>query len=209
MPARPPMPTASSPPTLAELKAARYTPVAIGLHWLLALLILGALGLGLYMTGLPFSPQRVRFYSWHKWTGIAILLLSAVRLLWRLGHPPPGVPDFVLAAMPRWQRTGRTISHRLMYLLFFAVPLLGWAQSSALGVPVVWFGVLPLPDFVPVDRALAEQWLQPLHRAGAYLLAAVSVLHVAAVVKHQWIARDGLLRRMWPGPSSTSRKPNA
>ena len=128
-------------------------------------------------------------------TVVAILLLSAVRLLWRLGHPPPGLPGFVRAAMPRWQRAGRTASHRLMYLLFFAVPLLGWAQSSALGVPVVWFGVLPLPDFVPKDHDLGEL-LESVHAWLAYGLAALVLAHVAGALKHQFIDHDGLLSRM-------------
>ena len=85
-----------------------------------------------------------------------------------------------------------------MYALFFAVPLLGWAYSSAAGFPVVWFGVWPLPDFVPASPALAEM-LKPLHMLAAYSLAGLIVLHIAAALKHQWIDRDGLLARMLPG----------
>ncbi|SFP85024.1 cytochrome b [Variovorax sp. 770b2] len=178
----------------------RYGTVAIVLHWLLAAMIVGSLGVGLYMTGLPFSPQRIKLYNWHKWAGVTILLLSALRLLWRLANRPPPVPAQVLAAMPRWQFAGLRASHALMYLLFFAVPLAGWAYTSALGIPVVWFGVLPLPDFVPVDKDLAEAILKPLHKGSAYTLAAVALLHTAAALKHHWIDRDGLLERMWPGP---------
>ena len=61
----------------------------MALHWLLALMILASLGVGLYMTGLPFSPQRLQLYNWHKWAGVTILVLSALRLLWRLTHRPP------------------------------------------------------------------------------------------------------------------------
>jgi cytochrome b561 len=187
-------------PVAADPRSLRYGTVAIVLHWLLAAMIVGSLGVGLYMTGLPFSPQRIKLYNWHKWAGITILVLSAVRLLWRLVHRPPAVPARVLAAMPRWQLAGLRISHTLMYLLFFAVPLLGWAYTSALGIPVVWFGVLPLPDFVPVDKDFAEAILKPLHQGSAFTLAGVALLHVAAALKHHWIDRDGLLKRMWPGP---------
>ena len=82
--------------------------------------------------------------------------------------------------------------------LFFAVPLVGWAYSSAAGFPVVWFGVVPLPDFVSPDKALAEA-IKPWHGRLAWLLALLVVVHVAAVVKHQWVDRDGLLWRMLPG----------
>ena len=67
--------------------SASYTLVAIALHWLLALLIVGSLSLGLYMSDLPFSPTRLKLYNWHKWAGVTILALSALRLLWRLPKP--------------------------------------------------------------------------------------------------------------------------
>jgi len=86
----------------------------------------------------------------------------------------------------------------LLYGLFFAVPLSGWAYSSAAGFPIVWFGVLPLPDWVPVNKGLADALLKPLHNAFAYALAACVVLHVAATLKHQLVDRDGLFWRMWP-----------
>jgi cytochrome b561 len=173
--------------------AARYTPTAIALHWLLALLILGTLAVGLYMTSLPFSVQRLKLFNWHKWAGVVILLLSAARLLWRLTHRPPAA-----AAMPAWQQRLAHAVHGLLYALFFAVPLAGWAYSSASGFPIVLFGVLPLPDFVPVDRALADV-LKLTHQGLAYALGALVLLHVAGALKHQFIDRDGLLRRMWPG----------
>lgn len=174
--------------------AARYSTPAIVLHWLLALMIIGSLGVGLYMTELPMSVQRLKLYNWHKWAGVTILVLSALRLLWRLTHRPPAdVP------MPTWQARAAHGAHVAMYLLFFAVPLTGWAYSSAAGFPVVWFGVLPLPDFVPSgDKALAEA-IKPFHEATALALGAIVLLHVAGALKHHFIDRDGLLARMGVG----------
>jgi cytochrome b561 len=197
---------AETPADPRNLRDLRYGPVAMALHWLLAVMIVGSLGVGLYMTGLPLSPARIKLYNWHKWAGVTILLLSALRLVWRLRHAPPPLPLPAAAAMPRWQRTGYRASHALMYLLFLAVPLFGWAYSSALGFPVVWFGVLPLPDFMPVDKELAEAVLKPLHKGSAFTLAAVALLHVAAVLKHHWIDRDGILKRMWPAPRKESTR---
>jgi cytochrome b561 len=168
----------------------RYTGPAIVLHWLLALALLGSFCVGLYMSDLPFSPLRLKLYNWHKWAGISILALSLLRLLWRLAHRPPAD-----VAMPRWQRVAAHGTHRLMYGLFFAVPLAGWAYSSAAGFPVVVFGVLPLPDFVPADKALAEA-IKPWHGYLAFTLAGLSGLHVAGAIKHQFVDRDGLLDRM-------------
>ncbi len=176
----------------------RYTTTAIVLHWVLGLAIVGMFAVGLYMTSLPFSPQRLKLYNWHKWAGMTVLTLSALRLLWRLTHRPPELPARVAAAMPRWQHIAHHSTHHLLYALFFIVPLLGWAYSSAAGFPIVWFGVLQLPDLVAADKALAEA-LKPWHGWAAYALAALVVLHVAAAWKHQLIDRDGLISRMLPG----------
>jgi len=169
-----------------------YTRTAMALHWLLALALLGSFAVGLYMADLPFSPQRLKLFNWHKWAGVAILVLSALRLGWRLMHrPPPELPA------PAWQLRAAQLAHGAFYLLFFAVPLVGWAYSSAAGFPIVWFGVLPLPDFVGPDKALAEA-IKPWHGALAWALAALVVLHVAAALKHHFIDHDGLLQRMLP-----------
>jgi cytochrome b561 len=82
--------------------------------------------------------------------------------------------------------------------LFFLVPLIGWAYSSAAGFPIVVFGVLPLPDFVPADKALADL-IKPFHELSAFALIGLAGLHIAAALKHQWIDRDGLVNRMLPG----------
>jgi cytochrome b561 len=173
----------------------RYSRGAIALHWLMAVLIVGNFCLGTYMADLPVSVQRLKLFNYHKWTGATILALAALRLLWRLTHqPPPPFPG------PRWQQHAAEAVHRGLYVLFFAVPLAGWAYSSATGFPVVWFGVLPLPDFVPKDRALAEI-LKDVHATLAWVLAGFVAVHFAAAMKHTLIDRDGLLHRMLPGPA--------
>lgn len=174
----------------------RYTPTARWLHALLGLALVGVFAMGLYMTSLPFSPQRLKLYNWHKWAAMLVLAFSLLRLVWRLTHRPPALPAVIRDAMPAWQRLAHHATHAGLYLLFFAVPLLGWAYSSAAGFPVVLFGVLPLPDWVPVSPDLADV-LKPLHRLAAYALAALVLLHVAAALKHALIDRDGLLRRMF------------
>ena len=182
----------------ASSPAARYTLTAIALHWVLAVAILSAFGVGLYIEGLPFSPAKLKLINWHKWAGVTILFLSVLRLLWRLTHRPPALPAKIDSAMPGWQRAAYHGTHHLMYLLFFAVPLLGWAYSSAKGFPIVWFGVLPLPDLVAPNPELAEA-IKPLHGLAAWGLIGLVVLHVGAALKHHFIDRDGLLERMRPG----------
>ena len=180
-------------PTVAPER--RYGAVAIAFHWLLALAIIMAFSVGFYMADLPFSPSRLKLYNYHKWAGVTILALSALRLLWRLSHRPPAdLP------MPVWQAKAAHLTHLLLYVLFFAVPLAGWAYSSAAGFPIVWFGVLPLPDFVPKDKALADT-LKELHGLLAYGLSALVLAHIAGALKHHLIDKDGLLLRMLPARS--------
>ncbi len=175
----------------------RYTATAILLHWLLAVVVLGLFGMGLYMTDLPFSPQRLKLYNWHKWAGMSFLILSLLRLVWRLAHRPPALPAEVSQAMPSWQTRAYHATHHLLYGLFFAVPVAGWAYSSAAGFPIVLFGQLPLPDLLAVNKDLAEQ-IKPLHEWLAFALVGLAGLHIAAALKHHWLDRDGLLLRMLP-----------
>ena len=185
--------TASMPSELHTTQ--RYHPVSILLHWVLGAALVAIFCFGLYMADLPFSPSRLKLFNWHKWAGISILALSAMRLGWRMGHPAPALPAAIEQAMPGWQLWAHKGTHVAMYALFFVVPLLGWAYTSATGFPVVLFGQFPLPDLVGSDKALAEL-IKPWHKFSAFALAALVLMHVAAALKHQWIDRDGLLRRM-------------
>lgn len=169
----------------------RYTPTAVALHWLMAALIFAAFPLGIYMHDLPLSPAKLQLYSYHKWLGITVLGLLLLRLLWRLRHAPPPLP----AHLPAWQQRASQLTHHLLYLLMFAVPMSGWLMSSAKGFKTVWLGVLPLPDLVEKNKALGVA-LAELHEGLNILLLALVVLHLAAVVKHQFINRDDILSRM-------------
>ena len=171
----------------------RYTAPAIALHWIVALLILANLALGLYTVGLELSPTKLRYFSFHKWIGVTVFLLAAARLLWRLRHPAPALPD----AMPAWERRAARATHALLYFLFFAAPLTGWLFSSASGFQTVYLGVVPIPDLLSKDKALADA-LKLAHRSINYAMAGVIVLHVAAALKHHFVDRDDVLRRMLP-----------
>ncbi len=176
-----------------NFSAARYTPTAIALHWIVALLIIGNLSFGLYMTGLDLSPAKLKYYSWHKWAGITIFLFAAARLLWRLGHSPPALP----AAMPAWEQRAAHAGHALLYVLFFAAPVSGWLFSSAQGFQTVYFGVVPLPDLLGKNRELADT-LKLVHKTMTYSLGALVAVHVAAAMKHHFHDRNDVLTRMLP-----------
>lgn len=187
---------------MSSIAPTPYTRVARLLHAVQGLALVGMFAVGLYMVDLPFSPDRLKLYNWHKWAGVMVLGLALIRLLWRLTHRPPPLPDAIARTMPAWQRLAHHGTHLALYLLFFAVPLLGWAYSSATGFSIALFGAWPLPDWVPVNEALADA-LKPAHRYAAYALAGLVLLHVAAALKHQFVDRDGLLARMgWKNAAS-------
>jgi len=180
-----------------DLKTARYGTVAQLFHWILAAALVGIFCCGLYMADLPFSPTRLKLFNWHKWAGMSVLALSALRLLWRVTHPAPPLPEKIVRNMPAWQSVVHHATHGLLYALFFVVPMIGWLYTSAEGFSVVLFGHFPLPDLIGTDKALAKL-IKPWHQISAFTLAGLAALHVAAALKHQWIDRDGLLERMLP-----------
>lgn len=177
----------------------RYTRTAMLLHWLMALLIFGLLPLGLYMADLPLSPQKLKLYSYHKWAGITVLLLVLLRILWRITHRPPPMPD----SQPTWQQLAAHTGHAVLYALMLAAPLSGWLMSSALGFTTVWFGVLPLPDLIGKDKELGEL-LKLVHRYCNYSFILVIIGHILAAFKHQWLDRDQTLNRMLPSTHTRS-----
>jgi cytochrome b561 len=171
----------------------QYTRTAIVLHWLIALAIIANFALGLTMADMNLSPQKLKFFSWHKWLGVTIFLFVCLRLLWRLGHAAPALP----VSMPSWQKMAAHLSHVLLYVLMFVIPLSGWLYSSAAGKTVVYLGLLPLPDLLQADKEVAES-LKEVHEYLNFTLAALVVLHAAAAWKHHLVDRDDVLTRMLP-----------
>jgi cytochrome b561 len=172
----------------------RYTKPAILLHWLIALLIIAAFSLGLTMVDIPgLTPTKLKYFSWHKWLGVTVLAFACLRLLWRLTHAAPAYPQH----MPQWQQQAAHGLHGLLYLLMFAIPVSGYLYSLAAGVPVVYLGLFPLPVFMAPNPEL-----KPLLKFAHYwlnmALLAAFCLHVLAALKHHFIDRDGILKRMLP-----------
>ncbi len=171
----------------------RYTTTAIALHWLIFTLIACGFALALYMTGLPLSPQKLKYISWHKWIGVTVFALALARLAWRLTHPAPALP----ASTPAWQRRLANATQALLYGLIIVIPVTGWLMSSAFGVPTVYLGVVPLPNPLARDKELAEL-LRSAHVFLNYTMLALVIVHIAAALKHYLIDRDEVLARMLP-----------
>ena len=183
------------------MNSTHYTTTAIALHWLMAALILGLFGVGLYMADLPLSPTKLRIYSWHKWAGVTAFLLVRVRRAWRATHRPPPLP----AAMPRWQQFAAHAGHGLLYLLMIAIPLSGWLMSSAKGFQTVYFGVLPIPDLLAKNKELGDA-LREVHETLNFLMITIVVGHVGAALKHHFIDHDDILTRMSPRHSRKEQR---
>jgi cytochrome b561 len=172
----------------------RYTRTAMFFHWTIALLIMAGFTLGLVMTDIPgITPTKLKYFSWHKWMGVTVLALAALRLLWRLRHAAPPYPD----SMPKWQVSVADATHRLLYVLMFAVPLSGYFFTLASGVPVVYLGVLPLPVLIEPNPQL-KPILREVHFWLNMGLAGLVGAHVAGALKHLIIERDGVTQRMLP-----------
>lgn len=171
----------------------RYTATAIGLHWLMAALIVALFGVGLYMSDLALSPWKLKVISWHKWAGVTAFMLVLARMLWRVTHRPPALP----ATMPRWQQLAAHGGHALLYLLMFAIPLSGWLMSSAKGFQTVYFGVLPIPDLLAKNKELGDL-LREVHETLNWIMAAVVAGHAGVACIHHFIDHDDVLARMLP-----------
>ncbi|WP_211234546.1 cytochrome b [Solimonas soli] len=176
----------------ASVPAAYSLPARLA-HWLVALLILVNFCVAWTMVDMKLSPAKLKLFNYHKWIGVTVFLLAVLRLSWRLYRRPPALPE----AMRAWEKRAAEITHRLLYLLLFAIPLSGWLMSSAKGFQTVYLGKLPIPDLLGKNAALGAA-LTGVHEALTWLLLGLLALHVAAALKHHFIDRDDVLRRMLP-----------
>ena len=173
--------------------SARYTTMAIVLHWLMALMLIGLFSVGLYMSDLPLSPWKLKIYSWHKWAGVTAFILVLVRLAWRFTHHPPELPSSMSIPM----RYAANASHALLYLLMFLIPVSGWLMSSAKGFQTVYLGVVPIPDVLEKNKKLGSL-LQDVHQNLNFLFIGLVLGHLCAALKHHLVDRDNVLARMLP-----------
>lgn len=198
----------------AQTRAARYTAVAIVLHWAIAAAIAFNIFLGWWMheaIETPASAARAFIgYQTHKSVGLTVLLLSLIRLGWRIANPPPPLP----ARMPGWEKRAAKATHWAFYALMIALPLTGWLYVSAgwshegnrpFDVPTVWFGVLPIPHLFGLEhaanatRASVADTAMEAHELLVWIAIALFFLHVGAALKHWLIDRDDVLPQMAPG----------
>ena len=179
----------------AYTSAARYSRGAIVLHWLIAVLIVLNIAAALVSEELSKADRAIVMGN-HKAIGITVLLLTVLRIVWRLMHRPPPL----LESLKAWEAALSRVVHSGFYFLMLAIPLTGWAMSSAFskGAGVSLFGLATVPALpVGYDKPTAGLFAE-LHELLAYLMITLIALHITGAVKHQLIDRDGTLRRMVP-----------
>ncbi|HEY7985540.1 MAG TPA: cytochrome b [Methylophilaceae bacterium] len=190
----------------------RYTKVAIILHWLIAVMIIGMLALGWYMSTLPKDAAKVMsvdLFNWHLHTvqfteaislrsyyfnlhksfGITVAALILLRILWRLTHAAPPLP----ASMVAWQQKAAHASHHLLYLLMFLMPLSGLIMGAYSKYGVKWFGI---PVITGLDNEPLRLVFKEIHETIAWLLVTLVVIHMLAALKHMIVDKDEVMRRM-------------
>jgi cytochrome b561 len=175
------------------LPVVEYNAAAKFFHWFTAAAILCVVPLGIAMTNAQPGVTQNQLYDLHRSFGAVVLMATGMRLLWRLiARTPP-----LVGGLSRWQERVARGAHYVMYVLLFAVPLLGWAGTSAFRAPIFVFGLFELPPIAPQNRELSGALLE-MHKLLAFALCAVFLTHITAAAHHHVVRKDATLRRMFP-----------
>lgn len=148
------------------------------MHWVMALAVFGAVGIALSLDDIPLGPTKILLINWHKWLGGTVLMLVVFRLfaMWK-GYQP--------LVEKSWDNVLAKITHWALYVGMVATPLTGIAMSQAAGYPVVWFGVLPIPQ-LPITEWMSDDDWRDYHEFFAWFFVALIALHVAGAIKRQF-----------------------
>lgn len=181
--------------------AKRYGSVAMALHWLLAAAVIFMLGFGLVMADMGpddrlLGMNQFAAYQLHKSIGFTVLVLAAIRLIWRWINPVPPLPD----TLKSWERWAAKVTHVALYALLIAMPIVGWivVSASPWQIPTYLYGVVELPHLTGPDEQLEGRMIS-LHSTLGFVFIALLVIHVAAALKHHFVLKDDTMKRMVPG----------
>lgn len=182
-----------------------YGSVSKFFHWVIAVWILLMLAIGISFNYLPKGNLMGFLMLIHKSSGVTLLVLMLLRLLWRSANPRPILPK----KMPQWEIFATRWTHGLFYVVVFVMTLSGIVMSYAAGYPVNFWGlgVIPLP-FIMKSKALS-MLMAECHEYAAWTLGALIAFHVAGALKHYYVDKDDVLQRMWIGTVRKSKRPNA
>ena len=180
-----------SPYAISPAATPVYAPLAILLHWILAVLIISMIALGWFMTAIEDDPGSAWYFRLHKSIGLIIAGLVLLRLVWRLGHRPAPLP----ASIAPWQVSASKAGHGLLYAAMVAVPFFGIVGSMLSEKDFLFFGI-PLPHVFQANHDLAEIFFEA-HSVTTWILVGLISLHALAGLKHLVIDKDGVFQRMW------------
>lgn len=175
----------------APAKVYQYDLIAKLLHWTLALLLLGLVGLGWYMLSIENQPGSGWYFALHKSLGLIAATLILLRLIWRFAHSPAPLPTSV----PLWLAKIARGIHWLLYVCMILMPLTGFIGASFSKHGVAFFG-WQFPAWVEQNHTISEFFFN-VHGIVAWVLVALIALHVLAAFKHLFINKDGVFQRMW------------
>lgn len=191
-------------------KPATYHVIAAAVHWLTALLVLAIFPIGIYMAEFVDDSNillKFQLFQWHKSIGITILLLTLFRIIWRLSHKVPPLPE----NLKPWERAAARITHVGFYVLLLIVPLTGWAavSSAPIAIPTYLYQTIPWPHISWIAESPNKEALNIIFVRGHFVLMIAMTLtialHLGAVAKHTFILRDNTLERMLPWRKKSKR----
>jgi len=186
---------ATGPDAREQPSLRRYSNVAVAFHWITAALVLLQIWLGFSFADMASGPEKANLFTWHRTVGALILLIVLARLTYRLTNPPPPYPP----ELPEWERVAGTWNHRLFYLGLIAMPIGGVVAVSGLtqGSTITLAGGIQIPKVPGISKQLGE-FAGDVHKAAAWFLILLLVLHVAAALKHQFVDKNRAAGRMPP-----------
>lgn len=171
-----------------------YGSLAKWFHWLSFLLIVGLIAVGFYMEGMPKGPEKGLVVNAHKATGIAVFFLLLLRFVWKLMNQSPELPK----GLNLFEKILSILGHYALYFLSIMMPLSGWIASTAANrLPHIGTWTLPGFPFIPHTKAVGS-CAHSIHVTGVWVLIAMITLHVLAALRHHFVMRDSVLRRMFP-----------
>ena len=176
----------------------KYGAITQSFHWVMALLIIGMLIIGHVMQGME-GMNKIKIYGLHKSTGILILFLVFLRFGWQQINYQPSIPDSkrINARLFKLMGFAANVSHYLIYLLIFLMPLTGWLFSSGVGFPTSFYGLFTMPNLIEPSKPQAD-FFRELHGIFAWVLIALLCAHIGAALFHNWFLKDNVLKRMLP-----------
>ena len=167
----------------------RFGLVTIFLHWFMAFLMIALLGLGLYMVSLPISLNKLKLYGWHKEYGFLLLFLTFIRLFWCLSNTTP------VLSLPLLEKIAACWVHWSFYACMFSLSISGWLVTSSAGLPASFFGLFLIPNLIQPNESYRPLF-HLTHQYLSYALIVLIILHTSAALKHTFINKDNMLKRM-------------